>query len=73
MGKFTSSSQESRDLYKNSPYINAYRSADAFIVSSYATRFLINVFISINKPNIPSKAFTEEEPAIEWLKSISLE
>jgi hypothetical protein len=73
MGKFTSSTQESRDLYKNSPYINAYRCADAFVVSSYATRFLVNVFITINKPNIPSKAFTEDDKAIEWLNSFSLE
>lgn len=43
--------------------------AKAFIVNSTANRLIGNFYINFNKPNIPTKIFSSEEKAIEWLKS----
>ena len=72
LGKFTSSSEQSRKLYKESEYINLYRKADAFIVRGMFTRLLINTFLSITKPTIPTKSFSNEKDALLWLDSIEI-
>lgn len=40
----------------------------ALIISSGASSFLTNMFIYINRPEIPIKAFTTKEAALNWLK-----
>ena len=42
--------------------------AMAVIVSSTANRLLGNIYINFNKPEVPTKLFSTEEKAIEWLK-----
>jgi len=42
----------------------------AIIISSGISSFLANIFIHINRPNIPTKIFTTKEDAIRWLKSL---
>ena len=42
--------------------------AGALLIDSLLTRTIGNIFLTINKPPVPSKLFTEEQKAIEWLK-----
>ena len=42
--------------------------AGALLVNSIFTKTLVNVFMLINKPPVPTKMFTDEEKAKEWLK-----
>jgi hypothetical protein len=39
----------------------------AIIINSNVTRVLANYFIMINKPLVPTKVFTNEEGAKQWL------
>lgn len=41
----------------------------ALIISSGISSFLTNMFIYINKPQVPIKIFTTTEEALKWLKS----
>jgi hypothetical protein len=43
--------------------------AMALIVTSTANRLVGNFYINFNKPAVPTKLFSTEEKAIEWLKS----
>ena len=45
----------------------------ALITSSGISSFLTNMFIYINRPEIPIKAFTTKEEAINWLKEENAE
>ncbi len=40
----------------------------AMLVGSAVSRLFGNLFINFNKPVVPTRLFTSEEKAIEWLK-----
>ncbi len=42
--------------------------AGAFILRSIYSTFLINFYLSVNPPKVPSKMFTDRAKAIEWLE-----
>jgi len=42
--------------------------AMAMVPKSTLAKFAVNLYLYINRPNIPTKAFGSEEKAIEWLK-----
>lgn len=42
--------------------------AGALVVDSALTKMLVNLFLLINKPNVPTKLFTDENEAKEWLQ-----
>lgn len=67
------SSTEARKIYADSKYIQTYRIADAFVVKSLAVRLVANFFIKVTKPKTPTKLFTDEQFAINWLKKVSIE
>ncbi len=46
--------------------------AMAIKVKSKTSTFIANFFYYVNKPEYPTKLFTNEEKAIEWLKSFNL-
>ncbi len=46
-----------------------YFIAAAMVTDSVFTRFVINLFNSIVKHNVPFKLFSNEEDAISWLKT----
>ncbi|MBI3518003.1 MAG: hypothetical protein HY062_01415 [Bacteroidetes bacterium] len=69
---FYDSTPEARNYYAESDY-SKYRYADAFIVNSLPMRLLVNFYITFNKPKIPSKMFTNEIAAYEWLKTLKKE
>jgi hypothetical protein len=43
-------------------------SAVALLAQSPATRMVANFFLGLNRPNVPTQMFTEEEKAIAWLR-----
>ena len=43
--------------------------AGAFLTGSPLTKMLGNIFLKINKPSIPTRLFTDEGAANEWLKT----
>jgi hypothetical protein len=42
--------------------------AVAILVDSMATRLIANFFINFHKPSRPTRIFTDERKAVEWLK-----
>lgn len=42
--------------------------AAALITGSSLNRYIVNVFITIDKPSVPAKMFTNEARAKEWLQ-----
>lgn len=47
-----------------------YTIGDALVAYSLAHKILINFYLKFNKPRKPSKAFTNEADAIQWLLSL---
>lgn len=41
--------------------------ANAICIKSLPIRFLINAYVKINKPNVPTKTFNSEALALEWI------
>jgi hypothetical protein len=48
-----------------------YIKAGALITGSPLSNALGNIFLSLNKPNVPTKLFNDEEQAFSWLKKYS--
>jgi len=48
-----------------------YRIAVAALVDSLAVRIRCNSFIKNNKPEVPTRVFSKEQEAIDWLKGFS--
>lgn len=48
---------------------NPDKVAEAYIVKSLSQKLMGNAYLSFNKPNYPTRIFTEEELAISWLKT----
>ncbi len=46
-----------------------YSKADAFMIKSVAMQLIANFYLRINKPERPTKMFTDEKEAIKWLKT----
>ena len=42
--------------------------AAAFVGTSYVSRIIGNIFMTFNKPLIPTRLFTDKEEALRWLK-----
>ncbi len=68
------STTEARAFYAASDYIKKYRLADAFLVNSVSVRIVANFFIKVNKPEVSTRLFSNEEDALKWLgKSVLLQ
>lgn len=48
---------------------NPFSSASAYIARSLAEKLITNAYIRFNKPARPTRMFTSETKALEWLKS----
>lgn len=42
--------------------------ATALIITSTANKLIGNFYINVNKPHIPTRIFSSEEKAVEWLQ-----
>ncbi|MDF2438102.1 MAG: hypothetical protein K0Q95_2478 [Bacteroidota bacterium] len=48
---------------------NPYASAEAYMIRSLPQKLVGNVYLSFNKPARPTRLFTEEAKAVEWLRT----
>jgi hypothetical protein len=48
---------------------NPYSSCSAYIAKTLAEKLMTNAYIRFNKPQRPTRMFTNENKAIEWLKT----
>lgn len=69
-GKYTEATKEALDFIFSKDSI-LYASADAFIAQSLSQKIIGNFYLKIKKPSIPTRLFTNEKSAIEWLKKFS--
>jgi hypothetical protein len=49
---------------------NHYTIVDAIVISNIAQKIIANFYLSFNKPKMPTKIFTSNEKALEWILSI---
>jgi hypothetical protein len=63
--KVKQSTKEARDYMANEG--NDLVLASAILVSSPMLKMMANFFISVNKPRNPTRMFTDQESALEWL------
>lgn len=63
--------KEAREYGGN--HISKTRIAEAILVETTANKLMANVYVSYNKPRIPTKIFTVEEEALKWLKSFEVD
>lgn len=58
--------------YYAKPESTRYTLALALFVGSQATRVIANLFLTLNKPSMPTRMFTSEAEALEWLRRIDV-
>ncbi len=46
-----------------------YASADAYIATNFGHTFIGNFYLKFNKPERPTKVFSNEDDAVKWLKT----
>lgn len=66
-GAFTSVSKEAR-VFMASEESLQYSLCEAFLLNSLPQRMLINFYIRVNKPLVPTRAFSSKSEALDWLK-----
>lgn len=66
--EFALPGKENRDFWAKKESC-PYSSADAFMIGSTGLMLIANVYLRINKPERPTKMFTNKEEAIRWLKT----
>lgn len=47
---------------------NSESIASALVITSTANKLIGNFYINVNKPHIPTRIFSSEEKAVEWLQ-----
>ena len=60
---------ESRKYFAEHTKKNQF-AAVAIITSSLAQRLIVNFYINVDRPNVPTKMFGSEEEALKWLRKI---
>jgi hypothetical protein len=68
VGEYTLPSAEARN-YIATAESDPFASAEAYVIQSLSQKLVGNVYLSLNKPARPTKLFTSEEKAVEWLKT----
>jgi len=63
-------SPEGNKLLASKEY-SQMRLATAIIAKSFATKLAGNFFIRFNKPSTPTRLFTDETAAVNWLKGFA--
>jgi len=67
-GSFTSTSSEARKFMASAESLK-YSKCEAFVLNSLPQRILINFYIRIDKPLVPTKVFKTKEEAILWCRT----
>ncbi len=66
--RFSSISNEARNFFANDPEILPFRKKIAIVVDNMPTKLLANFFIRFNKPQTPTRLFTNYDKAMGWLE-----
>ena len=61
----------SANEYSASKEGTQYSIAEAIVIKNLAQKILANFYLSFNKPLKPTKLFTNEKDALDWLFSVS--
>jgi hypothetical protein len=69
ISRVRSLSRDSRNYFARSPASQELFSCVALIVGSPLSRAVGNFFIGLNKPLMPTRLFTSEADALEWLRA----
>lgn len=67
MREVKSASKDARDYFASDEGMKNLNSG-AFLVGNQVSKFLGNIFISLNSPVLPAKLFTEKSKALKWLE-----
>lgn len=59
--------KEVRD-YMSAPEVMEMSIADAVVANSLLSKIVGNLYLSFNKPSIPTKIFSDEASALKWLE-----
>lgn len=65
---FTSTTNEARNFFANDPEILPIRKKIAIVINNMPTKLLANFFIRFNKPQTPTRLFTNYDKAMSWLE-----
>ena len=68
LGRHASITTEARALLSDKTR-SKIKSIEAIVVNSLAQKIIVNFIVLLNKPLQPTKLFTSEEKALEWLKT----
>ncbi len=68
-GNYTSISNEARSLTA-SKEMEGKRIAMSVIINNLSQRLLVNFFLKINKPLVPTKSFSNLKEAREWIETV---
>lgn len=66
-GKYSEATKEALDFIF-SEESTIFASADAYVINSLSQKIIGNFYLKLKKPDIPTRLFTNEKTAIEWLK-----
>jgi hypothetical protein len=58
--------------FLSKPEAAMYSLAEAYVIKSLAQRLIANFYVRVSGTPVPTKFFTEQKQALEWLKSIKL-
>jgi hypothetical protein len=67
MRRLKSQDRDARQYYASAE-VARQGNASALLVASQLTKVMANLFITLQKPTIPTRIFTDEVEAIAWLK-----
>ncbi len=58
--------------YMATPESIQFSIAEAYVIQTLPQRLLLNFYIKVNKPAVPTRFFTEKNDAEKWLKRIQI-
>ena len=58
-------------VYATLPEVNRFTLASAVLIETLATKLLLNFYLKINKPTVPTKGFNDKESAFIWSLSLN--
>ena len=62
------SSDNATRSYLATPEAERYLNAGAILITNEIQRLIMNLYLKIDKPNLPARVFTNREKALEWLE-----
>ncbi len=68
-GGMSNLTSAARDYYAKGAKPKRNTDKLAMVIDSHVSRVLGNIFLGLNRPSIPIKLFTNEDEAVDWLKS----